>query len=616
MKKVIWVAGMMIMLFAVLISYDLGLDLISGESDEEVNAASIVDEVVFPHDEVVDVYITIDEEDWNYMTDNAMEEEMVIADITYNGYEFQDVGIRPKGNSSLRDVANSDSDRYSFKIDFNEYISGQNFLGLTKLNLNNLFMDPTMMAEYIGYEALDSIDADASRTTYVALYINDEYYGLYLSVEQVNESFLEDHYDESDGALYKPDMGTGSDLAYISDDPDDYAGLFSETTVNDNKASMIELIETINQGGDLDEVLNVDSFLSYLALSSLTIHNDSYQGGMFHNYYLYDNDGVFEWISWDLNMIFNGFPSGTDADAMAYLIDEPTSGEISGYSLVEAVMANDDYVEVYHDYLELLMESYFEASTFENRVLEIYDMIAPYVQIDPTAFYTYDEFEAALFEDVSDSLGLLNYMTTRSENVSKQLSGEIPSTNNGAGNAGGRQGMAGKGMDSDMQGGIAGERGQGKQRPGMNQDTTAPADQEGTTDDNMADSDRPERGMTDGAEPSEAIPQIDFESLLPEGMTMEDVPESIRTAIEAGEVPPMEEVRAFMEENGIDPMMPATDEVSMGQQGMNNTGGRADEVVNEVVEVVDMQATMINAGVGLAGVLSLIFLSFFMSRKY
>lgn len=576
MKKVIWVAGMMIMLLAVLISYDLGLDLISGESDEEVNAASIVDEVVFPHDEVVDVYITIDEEDWTYMTDNAMEEEMVIADITYNGYEFQDVGIRPKGNSSLRDVANSDSDRYSFKIDFNEYISGQNFLGLTKLNLNNLFMDPTMMAEYIGYEALDSIDADASRTTYVALYINDEYYGLYLSVEQVNESFLEEHYDESDGALYKPDMGTGSDLAYISDDPDDYAGLFSETTVNDNKASMIELIETINQGGDLDEVLNVDSFLSYLALSSLTIHNDSYQGGMFHNYYLYDNDGVFEWISWDLNMIFNGFPSGTDADAMAYLIDEPTSGEMSGYPLVEAVMANNDYVEVYHDYLELLMESYFEASTFENRVLEIYEMIAPYVQIDPTAFYTYDEFEAALFEDVGDSLGLLNYMKTRSENVSKQLSGEIPSTNNGAGNAGGRQGMAGKGMDSD----------------------------------------RPERGMTDGAEPSEAIPQIDFESLLPEGTTMEDVPESIRTAIEAGEVPPMEEVRAFMEENGIDPMMPATDEVSMGQQGMNNTGGRADEVVNEVVEVVDMQATMINAGVGLAGVLSLIFLSFFMSRKY
>ncbi|MCG8549551.1 MAG: CotH kinase family protein, partial [Desulfobacterales bacterium] len=206
---------------------------------------SKVDEVVFPHDEVVDVFIDIDEEDYNYMLDNAMAEEIVMADITYNGYSFSNVGIRPKGNSSLSSVAKSESDRYSFKVDLDYYIGDQSFYGVTKLNLNNLFSDPTMMAEYLGYEMLDELDADASRTTYVALYINNEYKGLYLAVEQVNETFLKEHFGNANGELYKPDMGVGSDLEYISDDGLDYTGLVPENYSSYDNEAIVELIKGI-----------------------------------------------------------------------------------------------------------------------------------------------------------------------------------------------------------------------------------------------------------------------------------------------------------------------------------------------------------------------------------
>lgn len=56
------------------------------------------------------------------MLDNAAEETYIMVDVVVNGTTFTNVGIRPKGNSSLRDVASSDSDRYSFRLKFDEYV--------------------------------------------------------------------------------------------------------------------------------------------------------------------------------------------------------------------------------------------------------------------------------------------------------------------------------------------------------------------------------------------------------------------------------------------------------------------------------------------------------------
>ena len=184
-----WIKSISAVILVVLLIVILNHAYNSSES-EVSESASNVDTVIFPHDEVIDVNIEIDEDVYAQMNANATAEEIVMADITYNGKKFKNVGIRPKGNSSLRDVFQSDSDRYSFKVDFNYYIDDQDFYGITKINLNNIFSDPSMMAEYLGYEMLDSLDAVASRTTYVKLSINGEYFGLYLAVEQVNEEFF------------------------------------------------------------------------------------------------------------------------------------------------------------------------------------------------------------------------------------------------------------------------------------------------------------------------------------------------------------------------------------------------------------------------------------------
>jgi spore coat protein CotH len=450
--------AILILMVVLIVADVLPIDSMSTFSS---NSNTSVDTIIFPHDEVIDVNIEIDEDVYQDMLTNASEEEMVMADITYNGYTFSEIGIRPKGNSSLKQVANSEGDRFSFKVDFNYYLEDQDFLGITKINLNNIYEDPSMMAEYLGYEMLDDLDAVSSRTTYVSLSINGEYFGLYLAVEQVNDTFLVDNYGDDSGELYKPDMGVGSDLDYISDNGMEYTGMFPENMDEYDNETLVELIKTIEDGGDLDSIFNVDSFLKYLAVSTMTVHSDSYQGGMYHNYYLYNNNGIFEWISWDLNMIFNGFTrSGlTDLEATEYLIDEPVTGEMSKYPLIEAIFKNEEYVEQYHEYLEILSEGYLSEDNINEKVLSVYQMIKSYVESDPSSFYTYDEFEKALFQDEDNSLGILSFVEKRVANVAKQLSGEISSTNNGEGNSGSGGGMGGRqqGMNQESNDGVYGE---------------------------------------------------------------------------------------------------------------------------------------------------------------
>ena len=400
---------------------------------DDTETTDLSDDIVFPHDEVIDVNIVITDEDYQYLLDNAMDEVYVNADITYNGYTLSNVAIRAKGNSSLRDVYNAGGDRFSFKVDLNYYIDGQDLFGIDKLNLNNLFMDPSMMAEYIGYEMFDSLDAISSRTTFAALYINGEYYGLYLSVENIDSEFLEDNFDDSEGYLYKPEMGTGADLSYVSDDPTDYTGLFPTNYDDYTNDSILELITAIENGDELDEIFDVDQFLKYLAISTYTVHMDSYQGGMFHNYYLYNNDGVYEWLPWDLNMTFNGFPGFSLSDELAtqMIIDEPTSSALSNYPIIESVLANEEYLETYHEYLQELIDNYADEDTFNDRVLEIYQMINNYVANDSNSFYSYTEFENALFADTTSSL--TGYIEARNESVESQLAGLTESTNDGLG---------------------------------------------------------------------------------------------------------------------------------------------------------------------------------------
>lgn len=462
-------------------------------------------EDVLDKNSITSIDIKIKESDWKWLLENATKEEYKSADVTINGETFNNVGIRPKGNSSLTSVANdSTTDRYSIKIDFGQYVDGQTYHGIRKLALNNNISDATYMKEAISYDIYNFLGIATPEYSYTDIKINGSDWGLYLGVEVVDERFIEKNYGEISGNLYKPEtmnmggnkgnngeiqrpdmdgnkpqmgdnppnmdgnipkmdevppdmngdapnivqnqnvsredednggapkMGNidsqGADLKYIDDDIDSYSilrdsAVFKNTTDKDFK-NIIDLMESLKTGENIENYLNVDEVLKYFAVNTFLVNLDSYSGGMYHNYYLYEKDGVSEILPWDLNMSFGGFAVKEGEKAINFPIDLPVTGNLEDAPLIGKLLENDDYKEIYHKYLKQISDNYFSSGTFNNRVTQINKLISNYVKKDATAFYNYEEYKTGVTE-------LLTFGKDRVKSVQAQLNGEQSSTEYG-----------------------------------------------------------------------------------------------------------------------------------------------------------------------------------------
>ncbi len=152
--------------------------------------------------DLITIEIIADEADWQEMLDNATSEQFIMVDVIVNGTKFQKVGIRPKGNSSLTQVASSDSDRYSFRLQFDEYIKGQTCFGLDGFVVNNMIGDNTYMKEYVSYELMQEIGVAAPYYGFADMKVNGEGWGLYLAVETYGDSYEARTFGTTNGMLY------------------------------------------------------------------------------------------------------------------------------------------------------------------------------------------------------------------------------------------------------------------------------------------------------------------------------------------------------------------------------------------------------------------------------
>ncbi|MFE3577193.1 CotH kinase family protein [Lysinibacillus sp. NPDC059133] len=448
---------------------------------ETKNTEFSYESIVFNENKVTTVDIEIAEEDWTDMLESAADKELKQANITVNGKKIENVAIRTKGSSSLNSVVNSDSDRYSLKIDFDYYDDTQSLYGLKKLNLNNNFSDTTLMREYISYELMEQMGLPTPAHSYMYVTVNGEDRGLFLGVEAVDETFLANNYGSNDGFLFKPD-GTGSDLKYISDDIADYTGIGLKTNEgNVDQSKFIEMIEAINNGGNIEKYIDVDEMLRYFAVNTALVNLDSYQGTMKHNYYLYEENGVFSIIPWDFNMSFGGFGVGgrmggnnkiqdnadmkapndaqindksemkppnngqqqrPNADrnqgglnmgfglsgdlmedsAINFSVTTPVSGTtLEERPLLNALLSNEEYRAKYEGYLEEIATNYLTEDNIQNITTKLASLLTTYVEADPTKFSTTEQF----IEAVEGEKSLPEFAKQRSESILKQLSGEL-----------------------------------------------------------------------------------------------------------------------------------------------------------------------------------------------
>lgn len=394
---------------------------------------------LFDTSEIINLDIVIDENDWNDMLDNATEENYYQCDVIINDTTFYKVGIRPKGNTSLSSIANDpNNNRYSFKLEFDHYIDGQTCFGLDKLVLNNNYADATNMKEAIIYDMFRFSDANASLYNYAKISVNDEYWGIYLALEAVEESFMFRNYGAEKGYLYKPDSmdnehgkknknsqngknrngGNGANLNYIDDDLDSYSAIWNAEVNESSKADHKRVVEALkNIKNNPKKYIDTEQILKYMTVHNFSVNDDSLSGNMAHNYYLYEANGKISIIPWDYNLAFGGMNSQNATDVVNEAIDD----KYSSTQLFDFVLENEEYLTLYHDYYNKLITDYFESGKFEETYRRIRSQIDELVKQDPNAMYSYSEYTKA-------AETLYETITLRAESVKEQLSGNIPST--------------------------------------------------------------------------------------------------------------------------------------------------------------------------------------------
>nr|WP_325221068.1 CotH kinase family protein [uncultured Oscillibacter sp.] len=433
---------------------------------------------LFDTEQVHTIDIVMD--DWDGFLETCENEEYAQCAVVIDGEAYQNTAIRAKGNTSLTMVSSMDSDRYSFKLEFDHYDSGRTYYGLDKLSLNNIIQDTTYMKDYLTYQMMGAFGVDAPLCSYVYITVNGQDWGLYLAVEGVEDGFLRRNYGSDSGELYKPDSmsfgggrgngrefdmknvmdfsengafpsppeaqpfdstqntseserhrgggpggGMGSDdvkLRYIDDDPDSYSNIFQNAKTDITKADQARLIaslKALSEGESLEGVLDIDEVLRYFVVHNFVRNGDSYTGSMVHNYYLYEEEGRLSMIPWDYNLAYGTFQGGDAGSEVNAPIDTPVSGGDSR-PMVDWIFDSQEYTALYHQYFQEFLETVDTAGLIDTAA----ELIAPYVEKDPTRFYTYEEFETGVET-------LRTFCRLRAESIAGQLAGTIPSTEDG-----------------------------------------------------------------------------------------------------------------------------------------------------------------------------------------
>ena len=232
-------------------------------------------------------------------------------------------------------------------------------------------------------------------------------------VEAPDDPMLNEQFGNEDGNLYKPDgttasfgAGTPSETDFDKETNEDEAD-FSDvnalyTAINDTTS------DSDTWKSNLESILDVDSFLNWLAVNTLIQNWDTY-GAMTHNYYLYNNDGLLTWIPWDNN------ESLKDADAASGgrtpLSLELDESSLDSWPLISRIIEQSSYLAIYQTNLETAVNNHFNPATMQTIYQNAHNLIYDYVVGDDGEQTGY-----TLLSSEDAFINSLNYLDSHVEN--------------------------------------------------------------------------------------------------------------------------------------------------------------------------------------------------------
>jgi spore coat protein CotH len=385
------------------------------------------------------VDITIDPDTLQWIYDNVESDLEHYAVVHFQNNWINEtvdsIGFRLRGNTSRY------SQKKSFKISFNTFIQGREFYGVDKLNLNGEHNDPSIVRSKLCFDHFKTIGMIASRANHVQVYINGQYYGLYISVEHIDDEFLKKNFSDDSGNLWK--CLYPADLNYIGSNPDLYKNLMSgnrpiyELNTNEEEGDFSELanlIDVINNTPDnsladsVESVIDVPDVLKYFALNILFAGWDDYWS-LANNYYLYHEPAkdIFHLIPYDYDNTYGIDWFDIDwSTANPYDFPKVQNGF---RPLAERLINNNQYRNLYTHFIEFYRDKVYQLDLWRSHIDSTKAMITPSALADTFrtkdyGFNTYDflaSYNETGYQNQHVKFGLKQFVNLRNNSLPGQL---------------------------------------------------------------------------------------------------------------------------------------------------------------------------------------------------
>ncbi len=374
----------------------------------------------------VDIYINPDTLDWIYENVDSYQEFHAVF-IFNNGNiadTIENIGFRLRGNTSRY------SAKKSFKVSFNTFEPGRKWYGLEKINLNGEHNDPSIIRSKLCWDLLRDFEIPGARSNHVRIYINDNYYGLYINVEHIDEEFVKSRFGNNDGNLYK--CLWPADLDYLGSNPENYKVTVGDRRVYDLKTNtelddysdLAHFINVLNNTPDaqflceIEKIFNVYDYLKIIAIDIFTGNWDGYIYNQ-NNFYLYHNTATskFEYIPYDLDNTYGIDWIGRDW-GNRNIYDWQQHGN-NVRPLYTRIMENQQLKDQFSFYMGILNNELTEPTPYFLKIDAIRDQIGQYVFSDPyyplDYGYTITDFYNSYEEGIGGHVpyGIKPYISTR-----------------------------------------------------------------------------------------------------------------------------------------------------------------------------------------------------------
>lgn len=394
---------------------------------------------IYDQTSINSIYISLNPDSLDWIMNNPEDEHYMNANFIYSYENLSDtvenVGFRLRGNTSRY------SQKKSFKVSFNEFVSGRTYQEVKKLNLNGQHNDPSMIREKLFYDVWNSYGMPVRRSSFVKLFINDRYYGLYTNIEEFDKKWLNRTFPDNDGNLYK--CTYPADLVYLGQDQSLYKNIWSGTVTGgraydlqtnetaDDYSGLVQLISTLNIQDDqefiqqIDNILDIESTLKAFAFDVISGNWDDYMYNK-NNYFLYQSQtsGKFTFITYDTDNTFG--IDWVDRDwATRECSDWVRHGEAR--PLANRLLSIPEYMNHYVAYLDTITRLYCNESLIFPHIDSLMSLITEAAIADTMRTkdfgYTIEDFLNSTTQTIDDHspYGIKPFISTRNQNTLDQI---------------------------------------------------------------------------------------------------------------------------------------------------------------------------------------------------